>query len=213
MLGEAGGFLMTLYPQWAPRVKQSLIKRLYETDARGIYDEELIDEVGFALLARCESFIAAVEATHGKVVCPACGAVILHDVKPDTILRCAHCDWRMSWQDYFHTFQHKQLSGAEPVLALFRAFVDGFGKAHSGREKMVLIDQLIHSFHLSLLGEPTRTTGINLIEGKYPEVVQFLNKLSYGDSGTPGLHEVLDDWRTKVNRTAEDWHDERLHLD
>jgi hypothetical protein len=204
---------MPTSPQWAPRVKQSLIRRLYETDARGIYDEELIDEVGFALLARCESFIAAVEATRGKVICPACGEPILHDAKPDTLLRCAHCDWQMPWQDYFHTLQHKQLSGAEPVLALFRSFIDGFSKARSGREKMVLIDQLIHGFHLSLLGEPTRTTGVNLIEGKYPEVVQFLNKLSYGDGGTPGMRELHDDWRAKVNHTAEDWHDRRLRLD
>jgi hypothetical protein len=204
---------MPTSPQWAPRVKQSLIRRLYETDARGIYDEELIDEVGFALLARCESFIAAVEATRGKVICPACGEPILHDAKPDTLLRCAHCDWQMPWQDYFHTLQHKQLSGAEPVLAFFRSFIDGFSKARSGREKMVLIDQLIHGFHLSLLGEPTRTTGVNLIEGKYPEVVQFLNKLSYGDDGTPGMREVHDDWRAKVNHTAEDWHDRRLRLD
>ena len=202
-----------ILPKWAPRVKQSLIRRLYETDARGIYDEELIDEVGFALLARCESFIAAVEATHGKVTCPACSEIILHDKKPDTLLHCTHCDWEMPWRDYFRTLQHKQLSGAEPVLALFRSFVDGFYKARSGREKMVLIDQLIHGFHLSLLGEPTRTTGVNLIEGNYHEVVQFLNQLSYGDEGTPGLSDVHEDWRDKVNHTAEAWSDKRLRLD
>ncbi len=204
---------MTTNPQWAPRVKQSLIRRLYETDASGIYDEELINEVGFALLIRCEAFIAAVEATHGKVTCPACGEVVLHDAKPDTVLHCTHCDWQMPWQDYFHTFQHKQLSGAEPVLALFRSFIDGFSKARSGREKMVLIDQLIHGFHLSLTGETTRTTGVNLIEGTYPEVVHFLNELSYGDEGTPGMREVHEDWRAKVNHTAETWSDKRLHLD
>ena len=204
---------MTTSPQWAPRVKQSLIRRLYETDARGIYDEELIDEVGFALLARCESFIAAVEATRGKVICPACGETVLHDAQPATILLCAHCGWQMPWREYFHTLQHKQLSGAEPVLALFRLYTDGFARARSGREKMVLIDQLIHGFHLSLTGETTRTTGVNLIEGKYPEVVQFLNQLTYGENGTPGMREVHADWHAKINRTAEDWHDERLHLD
>ncbi|HEY3341750.1 MAG TPA: hypothetical protein VGK81_07020, partial [Anaerolineae bacterium] len=73
-----------ILPHWAPRVKQNLIRRLYETDARGIYDEELIDEVGYALLARCEAFIAAVEASRGKVTCPACGASVWHNVKPDT---------------------------------------------------------------------------------------------------------------------------------
>jgi hypothetical protein len=202
-----------IFPQWAPRVKQSLIRRLYETDAHGIYDEELIDEVGYALLARCEAFIAVVEASHGKVTCPACGESIRHYVKPDTLLHCAQCGWEMSWQDYFHTFQHKQLSGAEPVLELFRSFVDGFGKARSGRKKMVLIDQLIHGFHLSLLGEPSRTTGVNLIEGSYHEVVHFLNELSYGDDGTPGMRDVRDGWRAMINRTAVTWSDQQLRVD
>jgi len=35
--------------QWAPRVNPSTIRRLYEIDARGIADEDLIDEVGYAL--------------------------------------------------------------------------------------------------------------------------------------------------------------------
>ena len=34
-------------PAWARRVPQRKIRRLYETDAKGIYDEDLIDEVGY----------------------------------------------------------------------------------------------------------------------------------------------------------------------
>ena len=29
------------------------IRQFYETDAKGIYDEDLIDDVGYGLLARC----------------------------------------------------------------------------------------------------------------------------------------------------------------
>ena len=199
-------------PYWAPRVKQQLIWKLYETDAQGICDEELIDEVGYALLARCESFIAAVAAARGKVSCPSCGATIFHDQKPDTVLMCAECGWEMTWADFFHSFQHQQLYGADPVLDLFRSFTGGFLKARSGREKMVLIDQLIHGFHLSLLGQPTRTTGVNLIEGNYREVVHFLDRLSYGEASTSGLHDTHESWRAKINRTAEEWHDDRLKL-
>ncbi|MEW6750488.1 MAG: hypothetical protein AB1505_05855 [Candidatus Latescibacterota bacterium] len=32
-----------LLPTWAPRVPKARIRRLYETDARGVCDEELID--------------------------------------------------------------------------------------------------------------------------------------------------------------------------
>ena len=48
--------------RWEPRVPKRKIRLLYETDAKGIYDEELIDDVGFALLARCQSFREAMEA-------------------------------------------------------------------------------------------------------------------------------------------------------
>jgi len=36
--------------QWAPRVRQEDIRRLYEIDAQGIYDEQLIDPDAFAAL-------------------------------------------------------------------------------------------------------------------------------------------------------------------
>lgn len=55
-------------PVWAPRVRQHKIRQLYEDDAKGIYDEGLINDVGYALLARCLSFIAANEATQGKAL-------------------------------------------------------------------------------------------------------------------------------------------------
>ena len=59
-----------LLPQWAPRVPKSKIKRLYELDAKGIYDDELLDDVGYALFARCQSFITACQATSGSGLLP-----------------------------------------------------------------------------------------------------------------------------------------------
>ncbi len=102
-------------PTWAPRVSQQEIRRLYETDAQGIYDEELINEVGYGLLARCETFIDAMEAQWGKARCPCCSAMVAHGGDKDEALRCA-CGWELTWGEYFSTIQHKQLSGAEPVV-------------------------------------------------------------------------------------------------
>jgi len=110
-------------PQWAPRVPQHKIRRLYELDAQGIYDDELIQEVGYALRARCQGFIEACEAWAGCARCPICGAQIPHSGDKAEVLRCDACDWSLTWGAYFKTFQHKQLSGAEPVLALFREFI------------------------------------------------------------------------------------------
>ncbi len=196
--------------RWAPRVPQSLIQRLYETDACGIYDDELLDEVGWALYARCDSFITAVEATRGRARCPSCGEIVLHDGAPDAVLRCACCGWQMSWLVYFKSFQHKQLSGADAVLDLFRDFMARFPSAPGPREKMLLIDALIHGFHQDLLGNPTRATGINLIEGRYHEVVAFLDRLTYGEGSTPETHRTLSQWREAIDYTADAWQDGKL---
>ena len=49
-MGDAGR-----RPVWAPRVPRFKIAQLYHTDARGLQDEDLADEVGVALLVRIES--------------------------------------------------------------------------------------------------------------------------------------------------------------
>ena len=48
------------------------IRRLYETDAMGIVDEELLDDVGLSLCLRCQSILAVSDARNGKVRCPGC---------------------------------------------------------------------------------------------------------------------------------------------
>ena len=181
-------------PKWAPPVPQRLIRRFYETDAEGIYDEELIDEVGFRLLARCESFIAANRARTGEVACPRCSET----VQREELLRC-RCGWELPWSDYFKTIQQKQLSGAEPVLALFRDFVRSFPSARTPREKVLLIDRLIHGFHWHHKLETwTRPVAVNLIEGRIRQVVAFLEKLTYSEKSTSGTRESFAEWDERI---------------
>ena len=200
-----------ILPQWAPRVAQKDIWRLYHLDALGIQDETLLDKVGWALRSRCQSFLDAVAAARGQAPCPSCGAVIHHTCQPEEILTCPTCGWRLSWCDYFKTIQHKQLSGAEPVMVLFGDFIARFPEAAGPAEKMALIDRLIHTFHWWAQGETeTRAAAVNLIEGSYHEVVEFLNRLSYGTLSTPGTAQTRLDWRETIQRTASMWNDERL---
>lgn len=186
-------------PQWAPRVEPHKIQRLYENDARGIYDEELIDDVGFSLFARCRSFIRAVEATTGKATCPHCGKIVLHQFKSYEVLRCEDCHWELTWKEYFATIQHKQLSGAEPVLQLFQGYILAFGEAKTYPQKVFLIDQLIHGFHRYLRSQrPTRPVAVNLIEGRLGEVIALLDSLSYSEKSTPGIKENQEQWNQEV---------------
>ncbi len=171
-----------------------LIRRLYETDAKGIYDEELINEAGYGLLARCQSFLAANEAAHGRAMCPLCAHPIPHSGDKEEVLTCPECGWQLTWGEYFATFQHKQLSGAEPVLALFRDFVCRFPAARSARERTILIDRLLHGFHWYQKHGHTRPVAVNLVEGKLPEVIAFLDELTYGETSTPGLAQTREEW-------------------
>ncbi len=181
-------------PRWAPRVEQSLVRRFYEDDARGLLDAELVDEVGCALLARCESFVAACRACGGEVACPCCERI----VPRQEVLRC-ECGWELPWADYFATIQHKQLSGAEPVLAQFREFAARFADVPTLRERILLIDRLIHGFHVFIkTGSVTRPVAVNLIEGRLGEVVAFLDALASGEGSTPGVAETKAAWREGV---------------
>jgi hypothetical protein len=197
-------------PAWAPRLKQRLLWQLYQNDAQGLYDEDLLDEVGWGLYSRCKSFIEANAAVNGRAACPVCGMIIFHHSQPEEILCCPTCGWTAAWKVYFQSIQHKQLSGAAPVLTIFQDFVDRFPRARSVQEKMLLIDALIHSWHWHAHYGNTRTTAVNLIEGNYHQVVDFLDRLSYGPGSTPGVRQEWQKWREEVNSTADMWKDERL---
>jgi len=195
-------------PTWAPCVPQRLIRRLYETDAMGIYDDDLINEVGYGLLARCESFITANRARAGELPCPQCGHTVRHRAGRQEILHCP-CGWELPWSDYFKAIQHKQLSGAEPVLAQFQEFVKKFPAARTPREKVLLIDRLIHGFHWYYKTQsPTRPVAVNLIEGRLGEVVAFLDTLTYGEQSTPGTSETLAEWNRNIEANRE-WYPSR----
>jgi hypothetical protein len=191
-------------PVWAPRVPKLKIRQLYETDALGIYDRDLIDEVGYALLARCESFITAVRAASGEATCPCCGAIVSHAGHKEELLRCA-CGWELTWGAYFDTIQHKQLSGAEPVLSLFREYVAAYPDACTSRERMLLIDRLLHGFHWYYKDDtPTRPVAVNLIEGRLGDVIAFLEDLTYGEKSTPGTKQVFSTWNERAE-VARGW--------
>ena len=193
------------FPIWAPRLSKGMIKKLYKNDAAGINDEELVDMVGYMLYNRCRSFLIAVEAFHGQASCPLCEVKIRHNREKNFILLCKNCNWELSWGDYFSTIQHKQLSGAKPVLELFSQFTEKFPKLGTYQEKMFHIDQLIHGFHYFFKNnKPTRPVAVNLIKGRLSDVVKFLDDLSYSNSSTPGIRDTKNIWQENLN-TAQNW--------
>lgn len=172
--------------RWAGKVPQWQIRRLYQADAQGILDEERIDAVGLALWERCDSILTVNAAHHGHVRCPSCGAVIARQQSPpaDEVVSCPGCDWSLPWAIYHRSYRGKQLYGANAV-DVFARYHQAFPQAPTARAKMLLIDQLIHAFHVSLreLGRPVAA---NLIEGSLAEVIDFLEALHRkGPKGQP----------------------------
>src|SRR5947208_10067205 len=185
--------------RWAPRVNPHKIRRLYETDARGIVDDELIEEVGFGLYSRCLSIVIATEAHAGRVQCPRCDQIVEHRGDRNAVIQCAGCGWRVRWGDYFKTYQDKHLHGGG-ALPFFRSYIEAFTKARSLRERMLAIDWLIHAFHCELVQDPVRSVGVNLIYGKNTrEVTEFLDRLTYGEASTPELKATRADWERKLD--------------
>ncbi len=178
--------------KWAKRLPKAKLRRLYETDAKGLRDDDLLDDVGYTLLARCRDILKIESAQQGQVHCARCdrnGQTTLiarpstKDDPRDVVLTCPVCDWQITWGDYYLSFKRKQLNPGG-ATEIFAAFVENFPKAKTPQTKMLTIDRLIHEFHYSyraLPDLPTRPVGVNLIEGKLEDVIAFLNELTSGD--------------------------------
>lgn len=189
--------------RWAPKVSRAKINRLYQTDARGVVDEVLIDEVGTALLARCDSVLTVSRA---QARCPRCEAVFTIGWGPhaDPALICpAGCGWQTTVEAWHRSWRHQDLIGVRAAEA-FEYYVARYPDAHTPQQKMLLIDGLIHAFHQGIIeGSPHRSAASNLIEGSYRDVLAFLDTLAYGAESTPGLRESQAAWRVQAAKAEQ----------
>jgi hypothetical protein len=185
--------------RWARRVKPEAIRRLYTLDSKGIVDEELIDEVGYAMYARCLSIRIATRAHSGRAACPRCESDVHRTDndwrrwRKDEPLVC-DCGWQTTWGEYHKAYQGKQLHGGK-AYQMFRDFIDRWPAARNPRDKMLAIDRLIHACHGEFKGHMGRPAACNLIEGTMHELLPLLDGLAYGDASTPGVLEVRTEWK------------------
>jgi hypothetical protein len=186
--------------RWAPRVQPHKLRRLYELDAQGILDQDMIDEVGYSLYSRCRSIMHVSDAMNGKVHCPRCDTIIQHSTSdPVDVLRCPTCGWEAQWGDYYNTYRTQEL-GAGGAADIFHDFMTQWERVERPRDKMLLIDQLIHRWHWETAGQRPkfglgRPTGLNLIEGNKQHVLALLDRLTYGAGSTAGTLITKAAWR------------------
>lgn len=182
---------------WAPKVSRSQIWRLYHNDARGVVDEALVDAVGWALLQRCRSIV---QVSRREAECPRCGAVFAIPVSKVGLVGCPtpDCGWETTTEAWHTSWRHQDLIGSN-ALAVFETFIDRYPVARSIRDRIFLIDRLIHAFHWDAKQQvPNRSVGNNLIVGSHQTVVAFLDALSQGDN--EGMGKAADKalWRETV---------------
>lgn len=171
--------------RWAPRLDPRRLRRLYAQEARGLAPAALIDDVGLALLLRCESILLV---SARKVRCPACEPERTTDYalrppdggpSPGAAQPCPHdgCDWGVTWREYHASWSKRHLFGGKAVTA-FRTFAESFPRAREPRRRLLLIDQVLHSFHWDLrAGAPNRLAANNLVEGSHRQVLELLEEL------------------------------------
>ena len=184
---------------WAPKVRQAKIRQLYQKDALGLADEILVEDVGLALLQRCQSIWLV---TRREVECPRCGTIFAlcepGSWKPlPGVQTCPMpgCGWETTAEEWHESWRHRELLGTAAMGAI-ETYLQDYPRAKNDRERMVCIDQLIHAFHISLqTGQLNRSVANNLIEGSHDQVVEFLDQLSAKPGGVD-----KDQWRTQVNQ-------------
>lgn len=143
-------------------------------------------------------------AHNGHVLCPICGTGIerQNPWSADETVECANCGWHILWAAYHQSYRSKQLFGANAV-DMFETYHKTFPRAQTAQEKMVLIDQMIHAFHVSLKQDIGRPVAANLIEGSLKDVIRFLEQLTIGEASATGLGDSRTAW--KQTFSTADW--------
>ena len=180
--------------KWSPRIQPALIKQLYEADALGLQDDDLCNDVGFRLYLRCQTILMV---SKDEVACPRCRTVfVINTSSKEAMSKCPteDCDWQITMLAYRESWSKKKIWG-ENALPAFDEFYNRFSPMLKYKEKMLLIDRLIHSFHWNLKANmPARSAANNLIEGNHDRVVEFLDKLT----GVDNAHKVS--WRETMQQ-------------
>ncbi len=180
--------------RWARRVRPELIRRLYELDAKGVQDDELLNEAGYALYARCESIRIATEAHAGRPTCRECRAQMEHRWARHEPMVCGECGWTTTWAEYHKSFQRRQLHGGK-AYPDFLAFLERWPAARTYRDKLLEIDRLVHALHVDAKHGFARPAAVNILEVTMREARELMQELAYGTASTPGLAETRASWQ------------------
>jgi hypothetical protein len=184
---------------WAERVSRRDIQRLYESDAQGLLDEDLLDQVHFAIHARILDMFEVREAQQtGRIRCRQCSEYLLQFYRMGSrhkqdVLKCEKCSWQTTCGEFYDSYTGRSLLPGS-ATELFENYLGRFSQAKTTSHKMLLVDWLIHQFHV-MQGVARMPVGQNVIEGTTDQVRELIETLAYGPGTTAGLSSP-EAWRS-----------------
>jgi RNase P subunit RPR2 len=184
--------------RWAERVSRRDIQRLYQSDAQGMLDRELLDQVHYAIYARiCDMFEVREAQQFGRVKCRGCRQPIPQPYQmggrnKNNVLECAKCGWSVTCGEFYDSYTGKSMLPGSAV-DLFEGYLERFPSARTPSQKLLLVDWLIHQFHV-MQGIARMPVGQNVIQGSTDQVRELIESLAAGPDSTQGLSS-LEEWR------------------
>ncbi len=144
-------------------------------DAKGIQDELLVNEIGLTLYLRCKYGKEDVERMDKFIIrCHNCEK----DIGGQGDFRQCRCGYQYSYREYRRSFRRNNMPTGS-VAKIFDTFIVEWEKAKEYSEKMILIDRLLHEFHLSLIsGARHRPVAMNFIDGTRANVDKIIDELA-----------------------------------
>lgn len=167
--------------KWSKKVALKDINKLYQGEAKGLIDEELLEDVGLTFYIRCKQAIEVRELIdNGQMMCLQCGAVLpKKDYKE--VVNC-DCGYSYTFREYRRSCTSANMPGGR-ATEIFEYFTQKWPHSKETVQKMMLIDWLIHQCHITIMsGAKGRSVCVNLLEGTQKQIYDLINKLAYGEN-------------------------------
>ena len=166
--------------KWSGKVSRSKLIALYQSEARGLVDEELLDEVGYTFYVRCKQARETRNCLDkGEIICCYCNAINKAESYTG-LIRC-QCGYYYTYREYRRSFRANNMPAGR-ATEIFDTFADKWELCKTSgdsNEKMILIDGLVHECHVSVMtGGKGRSVCVNLIEGTLAQLRDMLEMLA-----------------------------------
>jgi len=179
--------------KWCKKVSRSDLYRLYQDEAKGLLDENLLEDIGLTFYTRCKQAKEARACMDkGQIICHHCGRILNAGrvsptgsvlVSGSSIINC-ECGYSYTYREYRRSCNAVNMPGGR-AYPIFEHFLQKWPGCKDVKSKMFLIDWLIHKCHVTLMSrEEGRSVCINLIEGTLKQIADLIVKLAYGNDAS-----------------------------